>query len=92
MADPDPDRLRDEIANGDRPPPPGWPGRVGTATDLPPVDEPRVDMSGSDFGIMHEVADCLRQYRRDMQWPTLDEGQRQRRIEWIDRVLAGIGA
>jgi hypothetical protein len=30
----DPDRLRDEIANGDREPPPGWPGRVGTATPL----------------------------------------------------------
>lgn len=38
----DPDRKRDEIANGDRDAPPGWPGRVGGApTPLPTVKVPR---------------------------------------------------
>lgn len=29
---PDDDRVYDEIRNGDRPPPPGWPGLVGVPT------------------------------------------------------------
>jgi hypothetical protein len=39
-----------------------------------------------------EMLKRLVQYRNDMMFPNLDEGQRQRRIEWINEVLSKLDA
>jgi hypothetical protein len=47
----DPDRKRDEIANGDRDPPPGWPGRVGRPVEGAPRPRITLTIEGAAFAV-----------------------------------------
>jgi len=51
----------------------------------------RIDAALLTLNGVERATEALRQYRRDMQFPDLDDGQRQRRIEAIDQVLVGLG-